>query len=602
MRVCSVWAGSRGLQELLLTVHGPHCTGRSVRAALHWLHFEVHELECGAHAPDAGHWRVCGQKKTSFLFFFPSLSLPANNSKMQAPQVPLDQLTCGQLQYMLRAKTGEVWMRARKAVADNEVCGAHLAAYVESAASLGGFFAQKLGCTLTVFVAEELLMLVKTARPPVGTPTFSAAAPAGSPPLSPSLSPSPSPPASASARSGGSSAVHDMLERAARDALRDLARGGARNAGSARGHNRGRSRSGSGTDDDDDDDDGDGDAGSGRVLFRCTDATTGETHMQSYACPPSAQADAQHMARLQARVRDTCAARFAGHEVEVAQVRAGMPKLDWQCVATNARTGMLKEFVMSSKDDNALSDDPAVRQRFVRSIEFDIARESHWAIADTNVQVVKLMGLDTPKKYTFLAVNRATGATTSFSLKTCDADYEFKGTEARQAAMVRLQTQYANQHNWAVQDTCIYSGKAERLVCKVTNTATGEIARLRHTTIAPDNVTADEAAALREGTRRSIEAEVANTKHWPLNVTRAEFVDEPAARRRRTFPYVAHNQATGQKLHLSVVTYDARPDKGTPEQKSEFWRQIADETAVDHGWPKAATTATPMAEDGCCIS
>ena len=506
-------------------------------------------------------------------------------------QVPLDMLTCKQLQRMLQEKTGTVWARAKTAIADNDVCGTHLAPHVESANSLGRFFAEKLGCSLTPFVAEQLLGLIKTGRPSVDAPASPVAA------------------ATAGTETAGTAtagtAEYDGLDGSGVGALAKFlqrVRGNRSSGGngSGSGHDSSDTESSSSSDDDDDDDD-DHPGNFAKVVWRCTDLTTGESHLQTFSCPSEKRDNPETVETFRAQAARVAAARFHGHAAQVTQVRAGMCRLRWACVATNTRTGARKDIVVASVDDDALSEDPAARARFERSVAFDFAESKKWDLADTHVRVGELQGLSTPKKYSFVGIHRVTGATNAFQIKTMSADYEFNGAPAKQAAMARLTAQYAAQEGWAAEDTQLYAGKPTFVVNKVRNSATGETVRVLNRSVVPHDLAPDEVAAFRERMCRTVAQKVAESKGWPADSTRAEVVDAPRNTKKLTHRYVAHNRLTDEKVQLSVTTRDGRARFGTDEQKVEFWREVADECVCVFArvflflWIVLAFDAQPMA-------
>jgi hypothetical protein len=468
---------------------------------------------------------------------------------MQA--TPLSEVTAGQLQHVLRDKTGEVWTRARKALADNDVCGAHLATYTDSASSLASFFADKLGCPLTPFVAEELLQLMQAGVMDAGP----------SPPSPPGSSVAP---------------LTELLARLSRQVARqghgdeDSSEDSSEDSGEAGGE------AGGADNDDDGSDDGDGEV-EGTALFRCTDLTTGEALVQQFPCPASCYTNDAEWAQLLEHVRQYCVAKFGDHAVEFGQVRQGMLRLKWGCVATNLRTNERKEFVLSSNDDDGLSSDPACRARFVRSIVFDAAVEYGWDRADTHVEVTGLKCLHRARKYDFIAEHRGTGQVIWVRTKTHSADVQFGTPDEQQAMLDGVKAHVAQSEGWAAQDTHIHVGKKVRVAYGVTNTATGQTCRILHKTVAPFHAGMVQAVETQECARRLVEAHVSAKNGWPAEVTRAEALDDPVSVKKCTFLYVAHNTQTDEKLHLSVSTHDARASRGTDAQKADFWRHVAQE-------------------------
>ena len=528
------------------------------------------------------------------------------------PSTPLSELTAGQLKHMLRDKTGKVWTRARKALADNDVCGAHLAAYTDSASSLASFFADKLSCPLTPFVAEELLQLMQAGVMDAG----------------------PSPPKSSVA------ALTELLACLSRQVARQGRDDDSSDSSSDAGGDASDGDGGDANDDSDDDgnDDSDGEV-EGTALFRCTDLTTGEALVQQFPCPASCYTNDAEWAQLLEHVRQYCVAKFGDHAVEFGQVRRGMLRLKWGCVATNVRTNERKEFALSSNDDDGLSSDPACRARFVRSIVFDAAVEYGWDRADTQVEVSGLKCLHRARKYDFIAEHRGTGQVVWVCMKTQSADVQFGTPDEQQAMLDGVKAQIAQSEGWAAQDTRIHVGKKVRVAYCVTNTVSGQTCRILHKTVAPFHAGMVQAAETQECARRLVEAHASAKNGWPAEVTRAEALDDPVSVKKCSFLYVAHNTQTDEKLHLSVATHDARASRGTDAQKADFWRHVAQEyvaplpsnfvpsragprcpwshaclrlrarayrrTARLHHWNENVVTATPAAEagaDGCCIS
>jgi putative hemolysin len=451
---------------------------------------------------------------------------------MEAPSVAA--LTTQQLQSMLRGKTGEVWLRARQAIEANDVCGAHLVAHMDSAASLGKFFTEKLTSPLTVFVAEELLALLR--NPPADT-----ASPPSSPP---------------------SSQLNRLLKHLSKQAAKHAAKGGG---------------SDSDQEEEDDEEEDECDKPDGTVLFRCTDMETGQAVVHAFTCPVGGQANEEEWALVREQVRLFCVSRFGDHAAEASQIRADMLKLTWMCSAVNTRTNARSDFVLSSNDDDALSPDPAHRARFVRSLAFDWARRRDWDVADTQVEVLRLLGLAAKHKYAFFATNRSTGQVATFEIGTKDANLQFGAPAEQQVAMGRVQVHFAQQNGWAVQDVELHMGKKKRVVTLVTNNATGTEQRVACAAVVPLHANSEGAAELEARVLRSIAADVAEQNGWRPADTHAQFTDEPAPGKERKFPYVAHNTRTNEKLHLSVTTQDARATTGTSAQKAQFWNEVARE-------------------------
>jgi hypothetical protein len=333
-------------------------------------------------------------------------------------------------------------------------------------------------------------------------------------------------------------------------------------------------------------------------------------------------------------VRLFCVSKFGDHAAEASQIRADMLKLKWMCSAVNTRTNECSHFVLSSNDDDALSPDPAHRARFTRSLAFDWARRRDWDMADTQVEVLRLLGLAAEQKYAFFATNRSTGQVATFEIGTKDADLQFGAPAEQQVAMGRVQVYFAQKHGWAVPDVELHLGKKKRTVVLVTNNATGTEQRVASASVVPLHANSQGAAELEARVLRSIAADVAERNGWRPADTHAQFTDEPVPDKERKFAYVAHNTRTDEKLHLSVTTQDARATSGTPAQKAQFWNEVAREyvcplhkvfraccphvwvrvtcassvricrTAQQFGWDEDKTTATPMAvhAEGCPIS
>jgi hypothetical protein len=452
---------------------------------------------------------------------------------MEAPRVAA--LTTQQLQSMLRGKTGEVWLRARQAIEANDVCGAHLVAHMDTAASLGKFFAEKLTSPLTVFVAEELLALLRN-------PPADMAPPPSSPP---------------------SIQLKGLLKHLAKQAAKHAAKGGG--------------GSDSDQEEEQEEEEDECDKPDGTVLFRCTDTETGQAVVHAFTCPVGGQANEEEWALVREQVRLFCVSRFGDHAAEASQIRADMLKLKWMCSAVNTRTNARSDFVLSSNDDDPLSPDPAHRARFARSLAFDWARRQGWDMADTQVEVLRLLGLAAEHKYGFFATNRSTGQTMTFEIGTKDANLQFGTPAEQQVSMSRVQVHFAQQNGWAVPDVELHMGKKKRVVMLVTNNATGTEQRVACAAVVPLHANSEGAAELEARVLRSIAADVAEQNGWRPADTHAQFTDEPAPGKERKFAYVAHNTRTNEKLHLSVTTQDARATTGTPAQKAQFWNEVARE-------------------------